>query len=103
MALTKLLYLLKRHTSSQQLDEVSGLDDEVRIPGLPSGRHSHTSFNQVQSTRHTLDENSSICNGIKGKTTVDASKFNSKNHQLSSINFVLTCSLSALVTWGHTF
>ena len=37
-----------RHTSTDQLDDVSGLDDGVRVPGLFGGSDYHGAFQEVE-------------------------------------------------------
>lgn len=49
-------YLLKRDTPGQQLDEISGSYDGVRVERFPSGADCHATFNQVQRRFYVLGE-----------------------------------------------
>lgn len=60
-------HLFEGNTPGQQLDEISGTDDGVRVVGFLCGANGHTSLNQVQrgfdvlQTEHRLLPTSVSC------------------------------------------
>jgi hypothetical protein len=47
-------HLRRGDTSSQQLQQVSSLENDVRVPGLPRGLHGHSPLYQIQLARETV-------------------------------------------------
>lgn len=71
MGTSNSLHLLKGNTSSQELDEISAFDDDVRVPSLPGCGHRHATFDEVQSARETLDtQTTPSFNTILGRTGI---------------------------------
>lgn len=51
-----MIYLLKWYTARQELDEVSGLEDDVWVPGLSGSADGHAALNEIQLAYYTLRE-----------------------------------------------
>src|SRR5690554_4322581 len=45
-----MMYLRQRHTTGQELDQISGLENHIRIPGLTGSLDCHATFNQIENT-----------------------------------------------------
>lgn len=51
--LSRVIYLLHRHTSRQQLDQITGLEDRSRIERLSGRLDCHATLDQIQRTGNT--------------------------------------------------